>query len=968
MLRITYFLLLSLFLFYAASAQTAPDSGLRENTPAVFAFTNADIVTAPGRTINGGTMVVRDGIIEAIGRRVNIPADAWVYDLTGAMIYPGFIDLFSHYGLPDSINYEDHIHWNPHIRSHVRAAEYFKPDPAKAKVLRSQGFVAVQTNSRHGLLSGTSVLVSLGDTEANRQIVMSDVSQGISFRPAERRVSPYPSSLMGAVALIRQTMLDAGWYDAAHKAFHQQPGLSRPEKNAALGSLAGALNRNSLFIIDTEDENGVLRASSLATEFGLNVLIMGSGKEYRRADAIRNTGLPVILPLNFPEPPDVEKPETAMAVSLEDLRHWYLAPENPARMAEAGIPMALSAHGKEEGFLKNLQQAVQRGLSPEQALAALTTMPAAILGIDHRYGSLERGKAASFFITDGPVFTGKGAIKEVWIDGVRYRQELPHADVRGRWEVFGQALLHGAVINIEGQQNRLRGTVELKEKSAALEQISYDNHRLSFRFTGDSLGLEGVYRLSAHAGETELLGAGEDASGNFFSWMARKEESFPKEKHDDQPEHSALSLPERMPSMEYGITAIPQQPRHVLIRNATIWTQSEAGILENADMIVTRGVITQIGHQLSAPSGAVIVDAAGKHLTPGLIDPHLHTSILGGVNETGSAITSETRITDVLHGDNVWIYRLLAGGITSATLFHGSANPVGGQHAIIKMRWGGLPEALLIEDAAPGLKFALGENVKGMRTRYPNTRQGTEQIIRDAFLAALEYEKARQRQAADPSGMPVRRDLRLEAILEVIRGERRAHVHAYRQDEMLMMLRLAEEFGFTIASFEHTLEGYKIADELKEHGAAAVVWTDWSSFKVEAKDGILYNARLLNEVGVLTSLHSDNTQLSTRMNWEAAKVMKTGVSETDALHFITLNPARIMGIDHRTGSLEIGKDADFVIWTGHPLSGFSIPLQTWVDGIKYFDREHDRILRSEVQEERAVIINHLLNQKKNNTR
>jgi imidazolonepropionase-like amidohydrolase len=261
--------------------------------------------------------------------------------------------------------------------------------------------------------------------------------------------------------------------------------------------------------------------------------------------------------------------------------------------------------------------------------------------------------------------------------------------------------------------------------------------------------------------------------------------------------------------------------------------------------------------------------------------------------------------------------------------------------------------------------MALGENVKRTPTRFPNTRQGTEQILRDALQAAVQYGRDLDRQAEHPKrGLPVRRDLQLEALLEVIRGQRQAHVHAYRQDEMLMMMRLAEAFGFTIASFEHTLEGYKIADQLREHGAAAVVWTDWSSFKVEAQDGILYNARLLNDVGVLTSLHSDNTQLATRMNWEAAKTVKTGVDQIDAMNFVTLHPAKIMGIDHRTGSLESGKDADFVVWNGHPLSSFSVPQQTWIDGRKYFDRQADLQQRDEVQKERARIMMLILGQSK----
>ncbi len=952
-------------------SQTTRSAGLRENTPNVFAMTNAQIITSPGKVESNATMIVRDGVIEDLGRRVSIPADAWVIDIEGKTIYPGFIDMFSHYGLPDSMDLDEHIHWNAQVRSHFRSSEAFIPDQESASMLRSGGFVTVQTIPPHGLLKGYSAVVALGEGDANRQIIRQDAAQSVSFRRSDRRLRDYPTSTMGAIALIRQTMLDAEWYAAAHQNYHANHRQERPETNKALESLAQARQANKAFIFETTDENFLLRADALAKEFGLNMWIMGSGFEYRRLEAAKQTGLPIIVPINFPDKPKLGTPEESRQASLENLRHWYLAPENPAHLAEVNITMAISSSGSEKDFLKNLRTAVKRGLSEQDALAALTTTPARMLGIDNRYGTLAKGNAASFFIADGNIFDEDSKILEVWVDGAKYIIEPASEQPDGKWHISSQQELDGATIEIQSRNNRQSGSVEHDGQSIRLQHVNYDKLRLVMHFQGDSIGLQGLYRLSANLSGDELLGSGESADGNFFSWTAARLLTGEQQEKDLQENNQSvpkppLELAERFPSMEYGITARPEQPRHLLIKNATIWTQSDDGILENADMLINRGVITGIGSDLEAPLGAIVIDVKGKHITPGLIDPHLHTSITGGVNETGDAITSETRISDVIHGDNVWIYRLLAGGITSGTLFHGSANPIGGHSAVIKMRHGELPDALLIKDATPGLKFALGENVKGMPSRYPNSRQGTEQIIKDAFQAALDYEQALLRQQIDRHTMPVRRDLQLESILEVLRGKRSAHVHAYRQDEMLMMMRLAEEYGFNITSFEHTLEGYKIADELRDHGAAAVVWTDWSSFKVEAHDGILHNARLLNEVGVLTSLHSDNTQLSTRMNWEAAKAVKTGVSEIDAMNFITLHPAKIMGIDHRVGSLEAGKDADFVIWNGHPLSSLSIPEQTWLDGRKYFDREEDRLLRDEVKKERAIIINYILGSEQNN--
>jgi len=302
------------------------------------------------------------------------------------------------------------------------------------------------------------------------------------------------------------------------------------------------------------------------------------------------------------------------------------------------------------------------------------------------------------------------------------------------------------------------------------------------------------------------------------------------------------------------------------------------------------------------------------------------------------------------------VYRLLAGGLTAANLLHGSANPVGGQDAVVKMRWGAGPGEMLLEGAKPGLKLALGENVVRNTGQYPNTRMGAEQIIRDAFHSAKDYMEEWNRWEKSKTGIPPRKDLQMEALAEILRGERIVHAHAYRQDEMQMLMRLAEETGFRIASFEHTLEGYKIADILRDHGAAAIVWTDWSSFKVESADGILYNAAMLLDQGVLTALHSDNVQLATRMNWEAGKILATGIDEVTAMDLITINPARILGADSYIGSLEPGKDADFVIWSGHPLSGFTHAEQTWVDGRKYFDRQADLESRQKVIKERAALI------------
>jgi imidazolonepropionase-like amidohydrolase len=382
-------------------------------------------------------------------------------------------------------------------------------------------------------------------------------------------------------------------------------------------------------------------------------------------------------------------------------------------------------------------------------------------------------------------------------------------------------------------------------------------------------------------------------------------------------------------------------------------------------LLVRAGRIEAVGVGLDAPRDAVVVDATGKHVTAGLIDAHSHTAISGEVNETGSAVTIEARIADVLNPTDIGIYRELAGGLTVANVLHGSANPMGGQNQIIKLRWGGDAEGLKFEGAPAGVKFALGENVKQSNwgdeftTRYPQTRMGVEEIIRDTLIAGQRYGELRA--AADRRLPPVRRNLRLDAALEIFSGEREVHIHSYRQDEILAFVRLAQEFELNVAAFQHVLEGYKVADAIAAIGAGASTFSDWWGYKVEVMDAIPYNGALMRQAGVVVSFNSDDDELATRLNTEAAKAVKYGgMSEEDALAFVTINPALQLGIDARVGSLEPGKDADFVIWSGPPLSVFSRAEQTWIDGRKYFDIELDRAAADAALAERARLVQKVL--------
>jgi imidazolonepropionase-like amidohydrolase len=411
----------------------------------------------------------------------------------------------------------------------------------------------------------------------------------------------------------------------------------------------------------------------------------------------------------------------------------------------------------------------------------------------------------------------------------------------------------------------------------------------------------------------------------------------------------------------------PRQPEVLVVRHATIWTSGPQGKLADADLLVKKGKIAAVGAHLAAPAGAVEIDATGKHVSPGIFDPHSHSDIVGNVNEGTNIVTSEVRIEDVVNAESIAIYRELAGGVTTVNLLHGSANAIGGQNAVVKLRWGAPPEDLFF-GAPQGIKFALGENPKqsnfggageDARRRYPQTRQGVEQVIRETFLAARDYQRRWDEYRKNPRAdkVPPRRDLQLDAVVEIMNGKRLVHSHSYRADEILMLMRLAEEFGFRIATFQHVLEGYKVADEIAAHGAGGSTFSDWWAYKDEALDAIPYNGAIMWQRGVVTTFNSDSNELARRLNLEAAKAVRYGnVPETEALKFVTLNSAKQFHVDDRIGSLEPGKDADFVIWSGSPLSTYSVAEQTWIDGRKYFDRAEDLKHRDEIARERAELV------------
>lgn len=408
----------------------------------------------------------------------------------------------------------------------------------------------------------------------------------------------------------------------------------------------------------------------------------------------------------------------------------------------------------------------------------------------------------------------------------------------------------------------------------------------------------------------------------------------------------------------FGAGAATQEAgKTIAITGGTILTVSPQGTLERGTLLIRDGRIAAVARDVQVPAGASVIDASGRYVMPGIIDAHSHTAIEGGVNEGSEIVTAEVRIRDVIDHGDVDIYRQLAGGVTAVNVLHGSANSIGGQNAVLKLRWGKSPEELVFKDAPRGIKFALGENPKrsnfnvpGQQRRYPATRMGVEVSLRNAFQEAQAYKaewdayekklKALPAKAERP--LPPRRNLRLETLKEILEGKIDVHAHCYRSDEILMLIRVADEFGFKIRTFQHVLEGYKVASEIAKHGAGASGFSDWWAYKMEAYDAIPYNAAIMASKGVVVSLNSDSNELARRLYWEAAKVMKYGnVSEAEALKMVTLNPAKQLRIDKRVGSLEAGKDADVAIFSAHPFAPDTRVEMTLVDGIVLFDRAKD---------------------------
>ena len=915
-------MLLSLALGLAAGSASL--AGPPPEPPPFYAIENVRVEVGDGTVIERATVVIENGTITAVAEDAAVPAHAWVVDGEGLTVFPGLIDALGTLPAPRRSGAgpgaggpgqggprrrpdpDQQLPRGPEDRPQTtpwkRAADDLALDAEAVETWRKAGFTSVAARAGQGLFPGRLSLVRFGEPGADpeHQVVAPELAQMASFDTGGGFGS-YPGALMGKIAYVRQVLLDAGHYAAAVAAFEADPGgWRRPDYDRTLAPLASAVAGNERILLPGSSAAEMGRALRLREEFGLNSIVYGGQEAYRLAGELATAGVPVLVDVDWPEPlperdrdPDADRP-------LREILHERLAPSTPAELAEAGAQFAFSSGGANnpDEFLAGVRRSVEGGLEPARALTALTRDAAAVYGLEDRIGTVAEGMAADLVLADGYPWLESTRVEAVFVDGRRYAVDDGGAEAEAEAETEPEA---------EG------------EPEPEAEPAGRPAHPVS-----EAEPARGRARPVTAPAPMRL--------------------SEVSERYDEVAGDSGV--PMTGPYREDDVLAIV---------GGTVLTMAGETI-EDGTVVVRDGRIAAVGRRVRPPRDAHVIEAAGRYVTPGIIDAHSHIATAGGVNEGSLAVTAMVRIEDVVDPTDIGIYRALAGGVTTINVLHGSANPIGGQNQVLKLRWGQDADGLRFEGAPPGIKFALGENPKRSRSfgpgprRYPATRMGVLDVIRQAFTEAAEYrtatERHREAEAGGERSRPPARDLELEALVEILDGDRLVHAHSYRADEILQLLRLAEEFGFRIATLQHVLEGYRVADEIAAHGAGASTFSDWWAYKVEAFEAIPHNAALMTDRGVLVSINSDDAEEMRHLNHEAAKAVKWGgLSDEQALALVTINPARQLQIDDRVGSIEVGKDADLVVYEGHPLSSYAVVQTTLVDGRVYFDRELDRVRR-----------------------
>ena len=972
MKRIILLFILLLFINKIEAQEYFPNNESVQNKNNNFtAFTNAKIFVTPTQVIEKGTLIIQNGKVIGAGVDLQIPKNCKIVNLDGKYVYPSFIDIYTSFGIEkpkksttsDGDSYDTKrigYYWNESIKSEVNAFENFNYDQTKAEEYLKAGFGVVGTHVQDGVARGSGTLIALNNSDKSLRLLSNKISNHFGFTRSMTTNQSYPSSLMGMMALLRQMYLDMNWY---------KNGNSKT-KDASLEALIN--NQNLVQIFTTEDKLNSIRAAKIAKEFRLNYVLKGGGNEFERIDEIKNTNSKYIIPINFPEAYDVSNSFLSDQIDLSDLRFWNQAPTNLKVLSDNNVVFALTTDKlkKTEDFRVNLLKAIKYGFDKTKALEALTTIPASIMGKSNEIGSLNKGSFANFVITSGAIFDEKTVLYENWVQGNKFVvNDMTTIDIRGnydltidtntyKWKIDGEiATPKSEITDVNSKKINSKITIAANWITASIKSNDSINNRFS-RLSGY---IENAQKLSGKA----IL-----ANGKEVKWAASKTSPFLVVKDSSKADKPNLVLPVTFPNIAYGNNKKPSQ-QTILFKNATVWTNEKEGILVDTDVLVKDGKIAAIGKNIE-DSNAVKIDANGKHLTSGIIDEHSHIAISKGVNEGGHNSSAEVTIQDVVNSEDINIYRDLAGGVTTSQLLHGSANPIGGCSAIVKWKWGLSADEMLYKNQPKFIKFALGENVKQSNmsrssNRFPQSRMGVEQVFTDYFQRAKEYDLTWKAYNSNPkkdkSNAP-RVDLELQNIAEIINKERFITCHSYVQSEILMMMNVAEKFNFRVNTFTHILEGYKVADRMKEHGVGASTFSDWWAYKFEVNDAIPYNGAIMHNQGLLVAFNSDDAEMSRRLNQEAGKAVKYGnVPEVEAWKFVTLNPAKLLHIDDKVGSIKVGKDADVVLWSANPLSIYAKAEKTLIEGVVYYDIAKDELKRTENTNERNILIGQLMLEK-----
>lgn len=951
---------------------TFPTNGANNPQVTRYTFINANIQVSPEKFVSRGILEIEDGKVKAVKNRgERYDTTAIVIDLEGKYVYASFIDIYSSYGLPKATkkkkikgvrdkntppqyksNTKGAFGWNQAIKPETNAAYLFAHNKKGVDTLLQMGFGTVAAFVHDGIARGTSVLTTLNSESENKSIITEQATANFAFKKGSSK-QVYPTSLMGSMALLRQTFYDAQAY---------KNGIFE-EKNLSLE----ALNKQQQLplVFQADNKWDILRIQSIAKEFDKNFIIKTSGDEYQIVEKLKSSNAKFIVPLNFPKPIYIKTVFDEASTNYTSLKHAEMAAFNSFILNQKNIPFAFTSNGiKKKDFLKTLKEVYTIGLSEKTILTALTTNPAGFINASDKVGTLEKGKLANFIIIEGSLLNRESKILENWVQGQKHKIGSPeNTMITGEFFTLYIEEEEIADLRIYFEKGKLK--IKPQRYSNKASKIKYDDDKQQFSFrlkTGSH-----DYFLTGWSVDWEKNeGVGSDETGRSLTWKTIKE---PVASSPPNFKEEKLEVPEQTP---HPYRYAKKDSNTFMVRRGTIWTNEKEGVLTNADVLVVKGKVVVVGevspetlkkYGINDSRDIPVINGTGKHLTAGIVDEHSHIAIMGGVNESSESSTAEVRIGDVINPDDINIYRQLAGGVTTSQLLHGSANVIGGQSAVIKLKWGSTPNEMKFADAPGRIKFALGENVKQsnwgekFKVRFPQTRMGVEQVFEDFFTQAEEYEKAWDNFKKKKTKRQPRKDLELEALLEVVNGKRLVSCHSYSQQEINMLMKVAERHGFKINIFTHVLEGYKIADKLKAHGAGASTFSDWWGYKYEVIEASAYNAALLNETGVTTCINSDDAEMGRRLNQEAAKAIKYGgVSEEDALKMVTLNPAKLMGIDDKVGSIKVGKDADLVLWSGNPLSIYSKPVTTFIEGVVYFDaKKHQEAEKQLLKEKKELI-------------